>query len=53
MKNPYGGCAAGHLAIYIKKTVGHSVRTEWQTVKIVFSLYKYSNVNFMTLYHLF
>ena len=31
-RNPYGGCAAGRLAIYIKKTGGCSVKTEWQTV---------------------
>ena len=35
---PYGGCAAGYLAIYNKKTVSHSVGTEQQTVNIVFCI---------------
>ena len=43
-KTLLSGRAAGHAAIYIKKTVGRSVKTERQTVKIVFSLYICTNI---------
>ena len=41
--NPYGGHAAGHAVTYIKNNGSCSVCTERQMVKLVFSMYHYTN----------